>query len=46
MLQMASVMYIDTENKFSSRRVVEMAKAHWPQQFPSQVGGLHVVMLK
>ena len=37
MLQMASVMYIDTEKKFSSRRVVEMARAHWPQHFPTQV---------
>ena len=37
-------MYIDTEKKFSSRRVVEMAKAHWPQHFPTQVGSLHVVL--
>lgn len=46
MLQMASVMYIDTEKKFSSRRVVEMAKAHWAQYFPTQVGSLHVVALR
>ena len=37
MLQIASVMYIDTEKKFSSRRVVEMARAHWPQHSPTQV---------
>ncbi|KAL3147194.1 DNA repair protein RAD51 [Trebouxia sp. C0010 RCD-2024] len=34
--QTASVMYIDTEKKFSSRRVVEIAKARWPQYFTSQ----------
>lgn len=35
-LQVGAVMYIDTEKKFSSRRIVEMAKARWPQHFASQ----------
>ena len=30
-------MYIDTEKKFSSRRIVEMAKSRWPHIFDSQV---------
>ena len=37
LLQAGCVIYIDTEKKFSSRRVVEMAKAHWPEVFTSQV---------
>ena len=45
MLQTASVIYIDTEKKFSSRRVVEMAKAHWPQHFQTQVDSLYMVIL-
>ena len=35
--QAGSVMYIDTEKKFSSRRIVEMAKSRWPHIFGSQV---------
>lgn len=31
-------MYIDTEKKFSSKRIVELAKARWPDQFATQVG--------
>ncbi|KAA6429298.1 MAG: DNA repair RAD51 protein 2-like [Trebouxia sp. A1-2] len=31
-----SVMYIDTEKKFSSRRVVEMARSRWPHTFHNQ----------
>ncbi|DBB05144.1 TPA: hypothetical protein ACH3X3_010395 [Trebouxia sp. C0006] len=31
-----SVMYIDTEKKFSSRRIVEMAKSRWPHTFHDQ----------
>ncbi len=30
-------MYIDTEKKFSSRRIVEMAKSRWPHTFHNQV---------
>ena len=35
--QAESVMYIDTEKKFSSRRIVEMAKSRWPHTFHNQV---------
>ena len=45
LLQTASIMYIDTEKKFSSRRVVEMAKARWPQHFTSQVFNTPDVMM-
>lgn len=34
--QAGSVMYIDTEKKFSSRRIVEMAKSRWPHTFHNQ----------
>ncbi|KAL0050684.1 hypothetical protein WJX82_005123 [Trebouxia sp. C0006] len=35
-MQAGSVMYIDTEKKFSSRRIVEMAKSRWPHTFHDQ----------
>jgi len=35
--QAKSLMYIDTEKKFSSRRIVEMAKSRWPHTFHNQV---------